>query len=250
MRLKLTIAYDGSDFAGWQSQADGRGIQDRLEKALGILAGKRLILHAAGRTDRGVHALAQCAHIDLDGITGKMANPERWLTALNASLPPSIRILKTEPVPTTFHARFSPHHKTYRYLLWNGEILPPLLYRRAWHLYGPLEFSLLKTLAQEIAGTHDFRGFTAKSGATRENTERTLHRVDVGKRGHHITLTFTGDGFLYHMVRMLVGAMIRVAQRKISPQEFLERLHQQQRTHAPFTAPACGLYLTKICYKK
>lgn len=173
MRLKLTISYDGSDFAGWQSQSHGRGIQDCLEKALASIAGHRLILHAAGRTDAGVHALAQCAHVDVGEVTGKMKNPQRWLTALNAALPPTIRILKIKQVSSNFHARFSSHQKIYRYLLWNGTVLPPLLHRRAWHLYGILNFTLLRRLAQEIEGRHDFRGFTAKSGATRENTKRT-----------------------------------------------------------------------------
>jgi tRNA pseudouridine38-40 synthase len=351
MRLQLTIAYDGSDFAGWQSQSHGKGIQDYLEKALASIrplsklaagdnrasweearclssespkgeqsgrlrgqeqgatahrrgvykehtcgvaaagstaegspkgaslaganellldesstgatqlfapavefgkrpiAGRRLILHAASRTDAGVHALAQCAHVDIGDITGKMADPQRWLTALNASLPPTIRILKIKRVPPTFHARFLAHHKTYRYLLWNGSVLPPLLHQRAWHLHGPLDISLLKRLAREIEGSHDFRGFTAKSGAARENTKRTLHQVSISKRGNEISFSFTGDGFLYHMVRMLVGAMVRVAQGKMTHQEFSERLQTKKRPKAPFTAPACGLYLMKISYR-
>lgn len=249
MRLKLTISYDGSDFAGWQSQSHGKGIQDCLEKALASIAGCRLILHAAGRTDAGVHALAQCAHVDVGEVTEKMKDPQRWLTALNAALPPSIRILKVKRVPSTFHARFSPHQKTYRYLIWNGSVLPPLLHKRAWHCYGQLDLSLLQHLAQEIEGTHDFRGFTAKSGAARENTKRTLHQVSIKKKGAEISLSFTGDGFLYHMVRMLVGAMVRVAQGKMTPQEFLQRLESKKPPIAPHTAPACGLYLMKINYR-
>jgi len=248
MYLKLTIAYDGSDFSGWQSQSHGKGIQDCLEKALLAIAGHRLILHAAGRTDAGVHALAQCAHVDVGEVTGKMKDPQRWLRALNAALPPTIRILKIKRISSDFHARFSSHQKTYRYLIWNGAVLPPLLYQRAWHCYGPLDLSLLQRLAREIEGTHDFRGFTAKSGAARENTKRTLHQVSVKKRGNEIAFSFTGNGFLYHMVRMLVGAMVRVAQQKMSHQEFLERLHSKKPPTAPHTAPACGLYLMKISY--
>lgn len=248
MRLKLTIAYEGSDFAGWQSQSHGKGIQDCLEKALISIARRRLILHAAGRTDAGVHALAQCAHVDIGEVAGKMKDPQRWLTALNAALPPTIRILKIQKVPSTFHARFSVHQKTYRYLAWHGVVLPPLLHQRAWHLHGPLDLSLLKKIAKELEGTHDFRGFTAKSGAARENTKRTLDQVSIKKKGNEISFSFTGDGFLYHMVRMLVGAMIRVAQGKMSEEDFLQRLHSAKRAKAPFTAPACGLYLTKVTY--
>lgn len=249
MRLKLTIAYDGANFSGWQSQSHGKGIQDCLEKALYSISGQRLILHAAGRTDSGVHALAQCAHVDVGEVIGKMKDPQRWLTALNAALPPTIRILKAKRVSPDFHARFSPHQKTYRYVIWNGAVLPPLLHQRAWHCYGQLDLSLLQRLAQELEGTHDFRAFTAKSGATRENTKRTLHQVRVKKRGSEISLFFTGDGFLYHMVRMLVGAMIRVAQGKMSYQAFLDRLHSKKPSSAPHTASASGLYLTKISYR-
>lgn len=249
MRLKLTISYDGSSFSGWQSQSHGNGIQDAIETALSSIAGERLILHAAGRTDAGVHALAQCAHVDIATTSAKMADPHRWLTALNATLPPSIRILKAKKVPPNFHARFSPHLKTYRYLLWNGEVLPPLLHQRAWHLYGSLDFSSLQYLAQKIEGTHDFRAFTAKSGAARENTIRTLSQVAVKQKGTEISFSFTGDGFLYHMVRMLVGSMVRVAQRKMLPETFLERFYSKKQATAPHTAPACGLYLVKIQYR-
>lgn len=250
MRLQLTIAYDGSHFSGWQSQSHGKGIQDCLEKALVSITGCRLILHAAGRTDAGVHALAQCAHVDIGEIREKMKDPQRWLTALNAVLPPSIRILKIKRVSSTFHARFSSHQKTYRYLLWNGTVLPPLLHQRAWHLHGALDVTMLQRLAQKIEGTHDFRGFTAKSGAARENTKRTLYQVSIKKRGNEISFSFTGDGFLYHMVRMLVGAMVRVAQGKLSEETFFQRLYSRKAPIAPHTAPACGLYLMKISYKK
>ncbi len=249
MRLRLTIAYDGSSFAGWQSQSHGKGIQDCLEKALTSIAGRRLILHAAGRTDAGVHALAQCAHVDVGELEGKMKDPQRWLSALNAALPPTIRILKIRKTSPLFHARFSAHQKTYQYLLWNGAVLPPLLHHRAWHLYGPLDVGILQRLAQQIEGTHDFRGFTAKSGAARENTERTLYKVSIKKRGNKISFSFTGNGFLYHMVRMLVGSMVRVAQGRMSEHDFFQRLDSKKQSIAPHTAPACGLYLIKINYR-
>ena len=248
MRLKLTIAYNGAPFIGWQSQRNGKGVQDLLEKAFTEITGRRIVVHGSGRTDAGVHALAQCAHVDIEDIRGKMSDPERWLSALNASLPPEVRLLKIQRVSKTFHSRFVVHRKTYRYLLWHDTILPPLLHQRAWLLHGPLDIALLKKLAASITGTHDFRGFTAKSGAARENTIRTLHAVTVVRRGKEIRFTFHGNGFLYHMVRMLVGSMVRVAQGKDSAEDFLQRLHAAKPAIAPRTAPAQGLYLVKVSY--
>lgn len=247
MRFKLTLAYDGSHFAGWQSQSHGRAAQDVLEKAFSSLTHSSVTIHGAGRTDAGVHALEQCAHLNLPEHK-KIKSPQQWLTAVNAQLPPFCRVLKIEPVNQEFHARFTPHQKTYRYLLWHDEILPPLLYQRAWHVYGALDVTLLKKLAAAIEGTHDFRGFTARSGAARENTVRTLDAVTVSQRGKEIALTFQGNGFLYHMVRMLVGSMVHVARGKSSCEEFLTRLHAATRSQTPRTAPAHGLYLVRIRY--
>ncbi|MBX9742085.1 MAG: tRNA pseudouridine(38-40) synthase TruA [Chthoniobacterales bacterium] len=250
MRLKLTLAYNGSHFAGWQSQSHGNTVQDFLEKAFYSITKKDLIVHGAGRTDAGVHALAQCAHIDLESDHKKIKSPQKWLIALNAALPSSCRLLKIESVSQDFHARFTPHQKTYRYLLWNDEVLPPLLHQRVWHVYGPLDVGILKKLAATIVGAHDFRGFTARSGAARQNTVRTLDAVRVSQRGKEIRLTFQGSGFLYHMVRMLVGSMVHAARGKSSSDEFLNRLHSAARSKTPRTAPADGLYLVKVRYKR
>lgn len=249
MRLKLTIAYDGSHFEGWQSQPHGKSVQDTLEKALHRITGNRIALHGAGRTDAGVHALAQCAHIEVEGADQKLSSSQKWLNALNGTLPSSCRILKIEPVHSSFHARFTPHQKTYCYLIWNADVLPPLLYKRAWHVYGNINVPLLKELAQAIVGRHDFRGFTARSGATKGNTIRTLEGVRIVKRGKEIAMIFQGKGFLYHMVRMLVGSMIHVARGKSSREEFLDRLQSATYSKTPRTAPADGLYLMKIRYK-
>lgn len=249
MHLKLTIAYDGSPFAGWQSQRHGNTVQDALEKAFADIVGHRIIVHGASRTDAGVHALAQIAHVTLEKVSKKMSHPERWRVALNASLPPALRILQAQQVPATFHARFSAQSKIYRYLLWHDDTLPPLLYQRAWHIHGPLDLSLLEKLSTSIIGTHDFRGFTAKSGAARENTTRTIYSTKVLRRGKEIRLVFHGDGFLYHMIRMLVGAMVHAARGKTNYEEFLHRLHAAKSPVAPRTAPAEGLYLVNVFYK-
>lgn len=248
MRLKVTLAYDGAPFAGWQSQTHTNTVQDVLEKTVADIAGRRIVIHGAGRTDAGVHALAQCAHFDLGKVSEKMKSPQKWLAALNGLLPPTIRVLKIEPVSADFHARFTPHQKTYRYHLWHDEILPPLLHNRAWHIYGPLDLTILETLASAITGQHDFRGFTARSGSCKENTIRQLDSANVSRCGKEIYLTFQGSGFLYHMVRMLVGSMVHVARGKSSSQEFLDRLQSAAHSKTPRTAPAAGLYLVDISY--
>ncbi|MFZ4116735.1 MAG: tRNA pseudouridine(38-40) synthase TruA, partial [Chthoniobacterales bacterium] len=249
MHLKLTISYDGSHFSGWQSQCHGKTVQDILENAFAEIAGRRIVVHGASRTDAGVHALAQVAHVALGEVSQKMSLPERWLVALNASLPPYVRILRVQQASGTFHARFCAQSKIYRYRLWHDDTLPPLLYQRAWQIHGPLDLSLLEKISSTLIGTHDFRGFTAKSGAARENTIRTLHSLKIARRGKEISLVFHGNGFLYHMVRMLVGSMVHVARGKMSSDTFLKRLDDAKPPVAPRTAPAEGLYLVKIFYK-
>ena len=250
MNLKLTIAYDGASFAGWQSQSHKNTVQDVLESAFADISGHRIVVHGASRTDAGVHALAQVAHVTLGEVSKKMSSPERWRSALNASLPPQVRILKAQHTSKTFHARFCAQSKIYRYLLWHDSTLPPLLYQRAWHIHGPLNFSLMKEMVSILSGTHDFRGFTARSGAIKKNTIRTLYSVKVAHRGKEVSLVFHGNGFLYHMVRMLVGGLVHTAREKISSREFLQRLHAAQAPIAPRTAPAAGLYLVRIFYRK
>lgn len=250
MKLKLTIAYDGSVFAGWQSQCHGNTVQDTLERAFTQITGGRIIVYGASRTDAGVHAIGQVAHVDLGEVSQKMSSPKRWQIALNASLPPQVRILRAERILEQFHARFSAHSKIYRYCLWHEDTLPPLLYQRAWQIHGPLNIALMSSMANALVGTHDFRGFTARSGAKRENTIRTLYCVKVLKRGKEIRLIFHGNGFLYHMVRMLVGAMVHVARGTLLREDFLQRLVRAQPPIAPRTAPASGLYLTRVLYQK
>lgn len=250
MFLKLTIAYDGSHFAGWQSQSHGNTIQDLIEKAFFGIVGRRIVVHGAGRTDAGVHALAQCAHVDVGEVSKKMSYPTRWQKGLNAALPPQLRIIKIQKTNYSFHARFSAHSKVYRYVIWNDDILPPLLYEKALMVEGTIDLALLKKIMLTVIGTHDFRAFTARTGATKKNTTRTIYSAKVTQRGKEIRLTFHGNGFLYHMVRMLAGSMIRVAQGKDSPQSFLERLQKAEPPMAPHTASAFGLYLVKVNYKK
>ena len=245
VRLKLVIAYNGASFAGWQSQSHGNTIQDHLEAALKRIAGEKVRVHGAGRTDTGVHALGQCAHID---VNPRRLPPEKWAAALNASLPPAIRVLRCARVAEDFHARFSAKGKTYRYRIWMGTVLPPFEYERAWHLVQPLDFATLHKAAQTFAGTHDFAAFAANRGRPQTDTVRTINRVGVRRSGPRVTLEFEGDGFLYKMVRMMVGSLVQCGQGKLAAAELRERLKNQRPSAGRLVAPAAGLYLLRVRY--
>jgi tRNA pseudouridine38-40 synthase len=254
MKVRLLVAYDGTAFRGWQSQRVGNTVQDTLEAAVGGILGERTTIHGSGRTDAGVHALGQTAHFEIPEdrmrTLGRMREVDRWMMALNASLPPQLRILKATRAAAGFHARFSATGKIYRYALWNAPVLPPHLHHRAWHLYAGLDRKIIRDLCQLVEGTHDFRGFCADSGSLPESTVRTIHRISVVERGPSISLTLEGNGFLYRMVRMLVGGMVRVAQGKDSSEAFAKRLAAGNPWPTPAMATAEGLYLVKALYGK
>jgi len=244
-RLKLTVAYDGAAFAGWQSQAHRNTVQDMLEHAFQKISGTRIRVHGAGRTDAGVHALAQCAHVDLPD---RRFSLERWTKALNSTLPPAIRILRCQFMPQNFHARFSATGKLYRYRIWAAPILPPLEFGRAWHISSPLDVDLLKTAGKKFVGTHDFAAFAANRGKKEQDTMRTIRSVQIRRSGSRIAIEIAGDGFLYKMVRLMVGAMTHVALNKMNVDEIVARLKSGHADGSRFVAPAKGLYLVKIWY--
>jgi tRNA pseudouridine38-40 synthase len=244
-RLKLTVAYDGAAFAGWQSQAHRKTVQDELERAFQKISGQRVRVHGAGRTDAGVHALAQCAHVDL---ADRRLSIERWRNALNAVLPAAVRILRCQYVSQKYHARFSATGKLYRYRIWAAPILPPLELGRAWHISSPMDVDLLKAAGQKFIGTHDFTAFAANRGKKNNDTIRTIRSVRIRRSGPHLTIDIAGDGFLYKMVRLIVGAMTHVALGKMDVSEVAARLKSGHADGSRFVAPAEGLYLVKIWY--
>jgi tRNA pseudouridine38-40 synthase len=243
-RLKLILAYDGAPFAGWQSQSHGNTIQDHLERAFERVAGKPVRVHGAGRTDTGVHALAQCAHVDI----GKVLAPARWTEALNALLPPTIRVMRCRYVSNQFHARRSAKGKIYRYRIWSAPVLPPFEYRRAWHVSRPLNLKILRATAKHFVGTHDFAGFAANRGKVEESTTRTIYSVRVRQKGSCVTIEFDGNGFLYKMVRLIVGSLVKCALGKMNIEEIAARLHSRQAASTRFAAPAEGLFLVRVRY--
>lgn len=252
MKIRLLVAYDGTAFRGWQSQRGGETVQDLLEAAVATIVGEKVTVHGSGRTDAGVHALGQTAHFEIpsgrEAGLRRMTEEARWHSALNAALPPQLRVLRATKAAPGFHARFSATGKIYRYELWHAPVLPPHLHRRAWHLHGELERPLLRELASLVEGRHDFRGFCADSGSLPESTVRTIRRASLRERGPSLSLTFEGDGFLYRMVRMLVGGMVRVAHGKEDRTVFARRLAAGKPWPTPAMAPAEGLYLLRALY--
>jgi tRNA pseudouridine38-40 synthase len=249
MRLKLTIAYDGRLFGGWQSQPNADTIQDRLEAALAVVAKQPLRIHGAGRTDAGVHALAQVAHFDPP--PGLAMNPANWVPALNTKLPPTIRVLEAAEVPATFHARFSATGKVYDYRISTRPVLPPLDAGLAWHLPQPLDAEMLESTLARFRGRHDFRAFAATRGNESPATDfhRTLHDLTIDWLPDGPLIRCRGDGFLYKMVRMLVGTAIAVAAGRIPPAEtarLLDAPAPGERTR--HCAPPDGLTLVAVEY--
>jgi tRNA pseudouridine38-40 synthase len=248
-RLKLIIAYDGRPFCGWQSQAGGGSIQDFIEGAFQKILNTETRVHGSGRTDAGVHALRQIAHVDVPESMHSMAV---WKNALNANLPHEIRILHVSQVKggdEGFHARFDATGKRYVYRIWNDLWMHPLEIGRAWHVPSKLDLSALRSAAVMLLGKHDFANFTANRGNDVEDTVRTISRLDAIKRCRSIHLIFEGDGFLYKMVRMLTGTLIRVAEHKMELAELNQLLQPSASKKTQFTAPAEGLYLARVFYK-
>jgi tRNA pseudouridine38-40 synthase len=244
-RLKLIVAYDGAPFAGWQSQSHRNTVQDHLERAFGRITGGVVRVHGAGRTDAGVHAFAQCAHVDLPN---KFLAADRWIKALNALLPPAIRVLCCRYASKDFHARLSARGKIYRYRIWNAPVSPPLEFNRAWHIARPLDLMILKSAAKYFVGSHDFACFAVNRGKPEASTIRTINSVRVRQKGPCITIEFDGEGFLYKMVRLMVGALVKCALGKMRIEEITSRLHSGKVGSARFAAPAEGLYLVRVRY--
>jgi tRNA pseudouridine38-40 synthase len=244
-RLKLIIAYDGAPFAGWQSQSHRNTIQDHVECAIERVLGERVRIHGAGRTDAGVHALAQCAHVDLPN---DRLSVTRWTEALNALLPPTIRVRRCQYVSNDFHARLSAKGKIYRYRIWLAPVLPPFEYHHAWHIPRPINLKILKRAAKQFVGTHNFAGFAANRGKREKSTVRTIYSVRVRQKGPSLTIEFDGDGFLYKMVRLIVGSLVKCALGKMHIEDITARLDSGQVGQARLAAPAEGLFLVRVRY--
>jgi tRNA pseudouridine38-40 synthase len=252
--LKLILSYDGADFAGWQVQPGRTTVQGALASAIGRLSAENVLPQGSGRTDAGVHALAQTASFQ----TASAIPAENWVRALNDILPPAIRVLEATEAAPKFHARKSARAKTYRYRIYRGAICPPFLARYVWHYPYPLEESAMIAAAGVVVGEHDFTSFAAvdpervERMAAEENTHttniRTIFSSAWAREGDELIYTVRGSGFLHHMVRNLVGTFLLMGKGTLSLQDLRRILEARERNAAGPTAPASGLYLVGVEY--
>ncbi len=250
----MLIQYDGTDYSGWQVQPIGVTIQGLLEESLAVITGERVEVIAAGRTDAGVHALGQCANFK----TASLLAPGVLRDALNAHLPPDIRIMRAEEADESFNARFSATGKSYVYIISTGRIISPFLNRYLWRLPYSLNLDAMRAAAVHLTGTHDFSAFRG-SGCGAKTSVRTISSASIDAKtaiefmtlkmeGDFIIFRFEGDAFLRHMVRNMVGTLVDVGRGKIEPADIARILDTCDRKCAGPTAPAQGLFLERINY--
>ncbi|MES2477341.1 MAG: tRNA pseudouridine(38-40) synthase TruA [Verrucomicrobiota bacterium] len=251
MRLKLTIAYDGRPYNGWQSQPEGNTVQDFVQTAMLEVAKRPVRVHGSGRTDTGVHALGQIAHFDAPPELSM--NPFNWVPALNCKLPATIRIMACEEVAPDFHSRFSAVGKIYRFDLCTDPVLPPLKAGLAWHLPRQLDADVLWDALALFIGHHDFHAFAAYRGNETPDIDwsRTIESVELTTVQDGYQIAYHGDGFLYKMVRLLTGGAVHAAQGRIRLDDLAELLDQPAGLplgKSPLCAPSDGLFLQEVLY--
>jgi len=244
---KLTVAYDGTPFSGWQIQGNKPTVQLHLEQVVERCWGQHHHVYGSGRTDSGVHATGQVAHFDAEV---KFANLSALQSALNHNLPPEIRIVRAVYARPDFHARFSARGKKYVYRIANTPFHDPFELHRSWHVPRPLNLALMEEALAHLIGLKDFASFTSNPGYERATTVRHIRKITLRRRQGIVELSFWGDGFLYRMVRNLVGALVKVGLGRLSPESFHQVLESRRRSAAPNTAPACGLYLQEVFYRE
>ncbi|MCK9284554.1 MAG: tRNA pseudouridine(38-40) synthase TruA [Rhodocyclaceae bacterium] len=244
MRYVIQLEYDGSAFQGWQSQPHGCTVQDHLERALGAIAGQPIKTHAAGRTDTGVHALAQIAHFD-----SPVRRPlQAWVRGVNSYLPRVIAVRWAQTVAEDFHARFDALSRSYRYVLFNHPVRPAIQHGRVGWYHRPLNVSAMAAAASRLLGEHDFSAFRS-SECQAKSPVKTLRQADISRSGDFIVFEFRAGGFLHHMVRNMVGALLWAGYGKEQPEWISEILAARDRTAAPPTFMPDGLYFTGVEYE-
>ena len=240
---KFLVQYDGTRYSGWQKQGNtGNTIQGKLEKAISGLLGESIEVAGSGRTDAGVHARGQVANFR----TEQRLEPDKFCGKLNDALPEDISVSQLTVASPRFHARLSAKEKTYRYTIQNSPVTDVFSRKYEYKMTDKLKVSAMEQAAEYLIGTHDFKGFSA--GHTKKSTIRHIRSIEICQEGSKIYLTFTGNGFLYNMVRILVGTLIEVGRGERLPESISEVLKTQDRTKAGFTAPPQGLCLMEVKY--
>jgi tRNA pseudouridine38-40 synthase len=246
MRWKCTCAYDGGGFTGWQSQPRGDSVQDAIETRLADVLGAHVRTHASGRTDAGVHASGQVFHFDAEWRHGR----DKLAAALRHRLPKAVQIVSVREAGADFHARFSAVGKVYEYRIHLGDA-DPFTRPYVWAILKPVDLGAMRRAAAVLEGRHDFRAFSAANGAEpgeEAGTVRDLRHLEVVARGHRLRITAEADGFLYKMVRSLVGALVAAGEGKLSSAEIKAYLASGVRTARVQTAPPQGLFLRRVLY--
>ncbi len=243
MRILLKLSYLGTNYHGWQVQPNGITVQETIQNALEQLYGARLGVTGCSRTDAGVHANEFFCHYDVD----KYIPENGVVAALNIALPNDIAVTECQYVSDDFHARYSSKGKEYVYYIYTSKTPNPFLYGRCWYLNKILDVDAMNVFAKGLIGKHDFIGFSS-SGRTVEDTVRTIYDCTVSKEGNLITVTVSADGFLYNMVRIIVGTLVEVSDGKIDKESAEKIISSRERKFAGSTAPAQGLFLNKVFY--
>lgn len=242
-RIRLTLEYDGTNYAGWQRQINAVAVQQVLEEALEGLTGEKIVVTGSSRTDAGVHSLGQTVHFD----TVCRIPPEKYSYALNTRLPADIRVRESSAAADDFHARFHTKGKTYRYQIYNHAHASAILRNTHAHVMYPMDMDKMQAELDALVGTHDFGGFAA-SGSIVKDTVRTIYSAFVRREGEVVSIYVTGTGFLYNMVRIIAGTASDVACGRIEPGAIRRAIQTGDRLDLGMTAPACGLTLLHVYY--
>lgn len=243
MRVRLTIEYDGTCYSGWQLQAGEDSIQARIEAVLGKIFGQKVRIHAAGRTDAGVHALGQVAAFDLPSAF----DPVELRRALNALLPSDIAVIEARQVSERFDPRRDAYLRAYQYRILNRELRSAFDHRYSWHVREPLDVAGMQTAARLFLGEHDFAAFRSL-GTEVKSTVRHIYLSQWQRQGEHLLYGVEASSFLRHMVRTMVATMAEVGRHRLSIAAVAELLRKGDRNQAPAAAPACGLFLLEVRY--
>ncbi len=243
MRIVLGIEYDGSQFCGWQRQTDTKTVQQTLEQAISEVADRSVCIHAAGRTDTGVHATEQVIHFDCSALRDSRA----WVMGVNTHLPDSVSVLWAKTVHEDFHARYAAVSRYYRYVILNRSVRPAILNRQVTWMYYALDSVRMQQAASFLEGTHDFSSYRATACQARSPV-RTVHQLTVQRQGEFVFIDILADGFLHHMVRNIAGVLIAIGKGEQDIDWTRTILESRDRASGGITAPASGLYLVKVQY--